>query len=407
MKIIKRKIQPCSLLRAGAVAVAIAASGLTQVAQAQEAVKIGFVTTLTTGGAVIGNDMKNAVELALEHLDGKAGGKNLEVLFEDDQFKPEIGKQVTDKLVKQDDVDFVAGYIWSHVLMASFKSVVNADKILVSANAGPSAIAGKLCNENFFSTSWQNNQTPMAMGELLNKKGVNSLYVMAPNYAAGKDMVAGVESTFKGEIKGKDLTKWGADAQLDFSAELAKAKASGAEGIFVFYPGRAAGAFIKQYTQAGLQDSLPLYTVFTVDALSLPKLQEAGLDGVMGSENTQFWGPDLDNETNKKFVSTYKEKYGSYPSFYAAQSYDSINLIAAALEATGGDTSDTAALRAAMEKAAFDSVRGTFSYGNNHMPIQNFYSRKVVEDADGNWTTTVSETVLENHQDPFAGECKL
>ena len=404
----KNKSQAKTLLRATALSAAIALCGFTPFAHAQDdSVKIGFVTTLTTGGAVIGNDMKNAVELALEHLDNSAGGKKLEVLFEDDQFKPEIGKQVTDKLVKQDDVDFVAGYIWSHVLMASFKSVVNADKILISANAGPSPIAGKLCNENFFSTSWQNNQTPMAMGELLNDKGVNSLYVMAPNYAAGKDMVAGVESTFKGEIKGKDLTKWGADAQLDFSAELAKAKASGAEGIFVFYPGRAAGAFIKQYTQAGLQESLPLYTVFTVDALSLPKLQEAGLDGVVGSENTQFWGPDLDNETNKKFVSSYREKYGSYPSFYAAQSYDSINLIASALEATGGDTSDTAALRAAMEKADFESVRGSFSYGNNHMPIQNFYSRKVVADADGNWTTTISSTVMENHQDPFAGECKL
>ncbi len=397
-----------NILRASALSAAIALSGFTPLAQAQDdSVKIGFVTTLTTGGAVIGNDMKNAVELALEHLDNTAGGKKLEVLFEDDQFKPEIGKQVTDKLVKQDDVDFVAGFIWSHVLMASFKSVVNADKILISANAGPSPIAGKLCNENFFSTSWQNNQTPMAMGQLLNDKGVNSLYIMAPNYAAGKDMVAGVESVFEGEIKGKDLTKWGADAQLDFSAELAKAKASGAEGIFIFYPGKAAGAFIKQYTQAGLQDSLPLYTVFTVDALSLPKLQEAGLDGVMGSENTQFWGPDLDNETNKKFVSSFKEKYGTYPSFYAAQSYDAINLIAAAVEATGGDTSDTAALRAEMEKANFDSVRGAFSYGNNHMPIQNFYSRKVVADADGNWTTTISSTVMENHQDPFAGECKL
>lgn len=372
-----------------------------------ESVKIGFVTTLTTGGAVIGNDMRDAVNLAVEHLDGKAAGKSLEILFEDDGFKPEIGKQVTDKLVKQDDVDFVAGYIWSHVLMASFKSVVNADKILISSNAGPSAIAGKLCNENFFSTSWQNNQTPMAMGELLNGKGVKSLYVMAPNYAAGKDMVAGLEATFKGEILGRDMTKWGADAQLDFSAELAKAKASGAEGLYVFYPGKAGGAFIKQYTQAGLQEELPLYTAFTVDSISLPKLQEAGLDGVMGSEMTQFWAPDLDNEQNKKFVDGFREKYGRYPSFYAAQAYDSINLIATALEATGGDTSDTGALRAAMEKADFPSVRGTFTYGNNHMPIQNFYGRKVVEDADGNWTTAITETVLENHQDLFAAECKL
>ena len=224
-------------------------------------VKIGFVTTLTTPAAVIGKDMENAVNLAIEHLGGKAGAHNLEVVFGDDGFAPDTGKQVTDRLVKQDNVDIVAGYIWSHVLLASRKSVLDAGKILISSNAGPSQsqMAGKLCDQNFFSASWQNDQTPMAMGEVLNKAGVKSLYIMAPNYAAGKDMVAGLERTFTGEVVGKDLTKWGADAQLDFSAELAKAKASGADGIFVFYPGAAAGAFTKQYHQAGLKDELPLY----------------------------------------------------------------------------------------------------------------------------------------------------
>ncbi len=197
-------------------------------AQAAE-VKIGFVTTLTTGAAVIGKDQQNAVNLAVEHMGGKMGDLDVNVIFGDDGFKPETGKQATDKLVKQDDVTFVAGYIWSHVLLASRKSALDSGKFLISANAGPSPIAGKLCHENFFSTSWQNDQTPMAMGEVLNQQGVKSLYIMAPNYAAGKNMVAGVEHTFKGEIKGKDFTKWGKGAQLDFSAELAKAKASGAE----------------------------------------------------------------------------------------------------------------------------------------------------------------------------------
>ena len=335
------------------------------------------------------------------------GGKSVELIMADDGFKPEVGKQATDKLVKQDDVDFVAGYIWSHVLLASRKSVLDAGKFLISANAGPSPVAGKLCHENFFSTSWQNDQTPMAMGETLNKQGVKSLYIMAPNYAAGKDMVAGVERTFTGEIVGKDLTKWGKDAQLDFSAELAKAKASGAEGIFVFYPGKAAGAFIKQYEQAGLRDSLPLYTVFTIDSLSLPKLQEAGMKSVLGSSMTQFWSPDLDVPANKKFVSGFREKYGTYPSFYAAQAYDSIMLIKSAVDAVNGDLENMDGMRAAMKSASFDSVRGDFSYGNNHMPIQNFYSRKVVADADGNWTTQIDQVVLENHQDVYASECKL
>ena len=370
-------------------------------------VKIGFVTTLTTGGAVIGNDMKKAVDLAVEHMGGKMGDLDINVIYGDDGFKPETGKQATDKLVKQDDVDFVAGYIWSHVLLASRKSVLDAGKFLISSNAGPSAMAGKLCHKNFFSTSWQNDQTPMALGEVLNQQGVKSLYIMAPNYAAGKNMVAGVERTFKGKILGKDLTKWGADAQLDFSAELAKAKASGAEGIFVFYPGKAGGAFIKQYQQAGLRDSMPLYSVFTVDALSLPKLQAAGFQDVIGSMTTQEWDPTLDNAQNAKFVADFKAKYGSYPSFYAAQSYDTMFLINSAIEAVGGDLSDTDGMRAAMESASYPSVRGDYTYGKNHHPIQNFYLREVVVDGDGNWTTKVVSTVFEAHQDPYASECSL
>ncbi len=372
-----------------------------------ESVKIGFVTTLTTGAAVIGNDMRDAVNLAVENLNGKMGDLDIEVIFADDGFKPETGKQVTDKLVKSDDVDFVAGYIWSHVLLASQKSVLNADKFLVSANAGPSQLAGKLCHRDFFSTSWQNDQTPMAMGAVLSQRGVSKLYVMAPNYAAGKNMVAGVERTFEGEIVGKDLTKWGKDAQLDFSAELAKAKASGAQALFVFYPGKAGGAFMKQYEQAGLADKLPLYTVFTVDAISLPKLQQANMKAVLGSLTTGFWGPGLKTPQNARFVEGFLNKYGRYPSFYAAQSYDSIFLINSAVEAVGGNLQDRDGMRAAMEKADFPSVRGSFSYGANHFPIQNFYLLEVVADGDGNWTTEIRSTVFENHQDTYVADCRF
>jgi branched-chain amino acid transport system substrate-binding protein len=376
-------------------------------ALAADTVKIGYVTTITTPAGVIGKDVIDAVNLALKDIDGKMAGLPVELFMEDDGFKPAIGKQKTDKLVKQDKVDFVAGYLWSHVLLASRKSALDAGKFLISANAGPSQIAGKLCHKNFFSTSWQNDQTPMAMGEVLNQKGVKSLYVMAPNYAAGKNMVAGVERTFKGKIVGKDLTKWGKDAQLDFSAELAKAKASGAEGIFIFYPGKAGGAFIKQYEQAGLRGKIPLYSVFTVDSIALPKLQKAKMDGVMGSVMTQFWAPDLDTPQNKKFVSGFKKAYGRYPSFYAAQAYDSIYLIKSAVEAVSGDLTNMDGMRAAMVAATFPSVRGEFTYGNNHFPIQSFYSREVVEDPHGVWTTAIRKVILKDHQDPYAKDCKM
>jgi len=390
-------------IRSAIIAGAVALSGAAQA----DSVKIGFVTTLTTPAAVIGEDMKNSVELAMEHIGGKMGPLDVDLTFEDDGFKPDVGKQKTDKLVKQDDVDFVVGYIWSHVLLASAKSVLDADKFLISANAGPSQMAGKRCHKNFFSTSWQNDQTPMALGEHLNQVGIKSIYIMAPNYAAGKDMVRGVESTFKGEVKGKDMTKWGADAQLDFSAELAKAKSSGAEAIFVFYPGKAGGAFIKQYQQAGLQGQMDLYSVFTVDSIALPKLQAGGLTGVLGSKNTQEWSPDILNAANQRFVGDYLEKHGKYPSFYGAQSYDAIMLIKSAIEKVNGNLEDKDALRAALKAADFDSVRGKYSYGNNHMPIQNFYLREVVEDDQGRWTTKIVSAVLTNHQDPYAKDCKM
>lgn len=368
-------------------------------------VKLGFVTTLTTPAAVIGNDMRDAVELALEHIGHKMGSVDVEVVYGDDEFNPQKGKQATERLVTQDKVDIVFGYIWSHVLLASATTVLDAGKILISANAGPSQLAGKGCHENFFSISWQNDQTPMAMGEVLNQRGVDSLYVIAPLYAAGKNMVAGVKRTFTGDIVGEDMTKW--PDQIDWAAELSKVKAANPDGVFVFYPGKHGPAFIKQYQQSGLSGQVDLYTVFTVDSISLPRFQQAEMSGVLGTTMTQFWAPDLDNAANKKFVDGFKAKYGKYPSFYAAQSYDAVMYIKSAVEAVGGDMSNMDGLRAALQKADFDSVRGEFSMGPNHFPIQNFYSREVVEDSDGVWTTSVRETVLEMHQDVYASECSM
>lgn len=384
-----------------------AASMLAVPATAQETVKIGFITTLTTPAAVLGTEMKNAVDLAVEMIGGQIAGMDVEIIYEDDSFNPQTGRTKSESLANDPEIRFIAGYIWSHVLLASMKVVLDSGKFLISSNAGPSQIAGEFCNENFFSTSWQNDQTPMALGEVLNQRGVKSIYIVAPNYAAGKNIADGVERTFQGEVLGRDMTRWGADAQLDFSAELAKARASGAEALFAFYPGRAGGAFIKQYEQLGLDDIMPLYTVYTVDSISLPKFQEAGMEGVLGSMMTLFWSPDLDNEQNNAFVAAYRERYGSYPSFYAAQSYDTIFLIKSAIEAVNGDLDDMDGMRAAMEAADFPSVRGEFSYGNNHMPIQNFYLREAVVDEDGNWTTRIVSTVYENHQDPYAVNCPL
>jgi len=386
-----------TLIAAGAV-LALAAGPAT--AQSKS-VKIGFISTFGGPVAVIGNDMRQSFELALDHLGHKIGGLPVEVIYEDDGFKPAIGKQKSEKLVQSDKVDFVVGYIWSHVLLASLKPVIDSKTFLISANAGPHQIAGELCSPYFFSTSWQNDQTPQAMGLYMNQKGVKSVYLIGPNYAAGKDMLAGVSRTFKGKILGRDLTKW--PSQVDFSAELSKAKASGAESIYAFYPGGAGVQFLNQYAQAGLKGKVQLYTVFTIDALSLPRQKDLAL-GVPG---VQEWVNDLPNAENKKFVADYNKKYGRNPSFYGAQSYDAAMLLDSAVRAVKGNLSDKAAVRKALEKADFKSVRGNFRYGNNHFPIQNFYLQEAVKNADGKLVLKTVATIVKDNQDSYHDKCKM
>lgn len=370
-------------------------------AQANKKIKIGFVTTLSGPNAAIGVDMKNSVELAVEHLGKKMGGIPIEVIYEDDEQKPEVGKQKTEKLMQRDKVDFVAGYIWSNVLLASYKTVTDDKTFLISANAGPSPLAGEQCNPYFFAASWQNDQNTMAAGELLNQKGIKSLYIVAPNYAAGQDMANGVKSTFKGQVVGQDMTKW--PDQLDFSAEISKIRAAKPGAVFVFFPGRAGVQFFQQYSQAGLKKDIPLYTTFTVDAITL-KLQK---DLTLDTFQTLWWAPDLPYAANQKFVSEFKKKHKDTPSFYGAQSYDTINLINSAVIATKGNLKDKDAVRAAIKAAKFDSVRGPMKFGNNHFPIHNVYQQEVYKVSDTEYDIRTVSTVYKDLVDPYASKCPM
>jgi branched-chain amino acid transport system substrate-binding protein len=386
---------------AAATALALAAPGFVQPASAeQKTVKIGYVSTFSGPTAVIGNDMRNAFELALDHLGRKIGGLPVEVIYEDDTQKPDVGVQKTQKLIESDHVDFISGYIWSNVLLASLKPLVDSKTITVIANAGPSQVAGELCSPYVFSTSWNNDQTPETMGMYMNQKGLKKVFQIGPNYAAGKDMLQGMRNTYKGEVVGQEMTRW--PDQLDFSAELSKARAAQPDAIFIFYPGASGVQFITQYVQAGLKGQIPLYQVFSIDELSLPRLK----DLAMGVPGAQQWVNDLPNDANKKFVADYIAKYKSRPSFYGAQSYDAAMLLNSAVTAVNGDLSKKDDIRKAMEKADFKSVRGNFKFGNNHIPIQNFYLQDVVKEGDEYVLKTVA-TIVENYQDRFHDRCPM
>jgi branched-chain amino acid transport system substrate-binding protein len=369
-------------------------------AQAKK-IKIGFVTTLSGPNAAYGQDMKNSVELALDHMGRKMGGIPVEIVYEDDEQKPEVGKQKTEKLLQRDKVDFVAGYIWSNVLLASYKPVVDSQTFLISANAGPSQLAGEQCNPYFFAASWANEQNPMGVGELLNQKGVKNLYIVAPNYAAGQDMANGVKSTFKGKVVGQDMTKW--PDQLDFSAEISKIRAAKPDAVYVFYPSRWGVQFYTQYSQSGLKKDIPLYSVFTIDAVTLKLQKDLALDTYFGL----FWAPDLPYATNQKFVGDYKKKHKDTPTFYGAQSYDAMNLIASAVSATKGNLKDKPAVQKALEAAKFESVRGPFKFNKNHFPIHAIYQQEVYKVSDAEYDIRTISKIVDNLEDPSAPKCKM
>ena len=389
-----------NMLQVAAVSVALAVSGQ---AAAQQKLKIGFITTLSGVNGAIGEDMRNSVEIALDHLKRRVGGLETEVIYGDDQFKPDIGTQVADEMLKKHQVNFVSGIIWSNVMLAVMPRVTGAGTFMIGTNAGPNQIAGDQCNEMFFTTSWQNDQTPEAMGKYMQDAGINDVYIMAPNYAAGKDMLTGFKRYFKGRIVDEVYTRLG---QTDYQAELSQLRAKNPKAVFVFYPGGMGIQFLKQYSEAGMRGQFPLYSVYTVDELSIPAMKHAAL----GQIETRYWSQDLKNEANAKFVGDYRKKHnGKTPSYYGAQSYDGILLIDSAVKAVKGNLTDKKGMIAAMRKADFKSTRGAFKYGHNHFPIQNFYLLKTVAGATptADPVMEIAQTVFKDHKDAYGGACKM
>ncbi|OOG75002.1 Leucine-, isoleucine-, valine-, threonine-, and alanine-binding protein [Ensifer sp. M14] len=357
-----------------------------------EPVKIGVITTLSGGGAGLGIDMRDAFTLAMK----QSGNKDMELVIEDDAQKPELAVQIAEKMIQGDKVDLMTGIIWSNLAMAVVPNTVAQDVIYLSPNAGPSALAGANCNPNYFNVAYQNDNFHEAMGQYANKDYKNA-FILAPNYPAGKDALTGFKRYYKGALAGEIYTQVG---QTDYAAEIAQIRASGADSVYFFLPGGMGIAFMKQYAQSGV--GIPVTGPgFSFSQDVLPAIGDAAI----GVKNSATWSKDLDNEANKTFVEAFKAEYKRLPSIYAAQSWDTANLILAAL--SKADVKDKDAFRAALKAADFKSVRGEFAFNNNNHPIQNVYIREVVKEDDGVLTNKIIATAFEHHKDAYAEKCGM
>ncbi len=382
-------------------AAAVAFAGLAGAAQAADTVKVGLLTTLSGPGAALGVDIRDGFVLAVKQAGGTLGGLEADVIVADDQLSPDAAKQTADRLLKRDRVDFMTGIVFSNIMLAVGQPVFQSKTFYISANAGPSQYAGAQCNPYFFSASYQNDTMDEAAGKVVQDRGFKKVALIAPNYPAGKDHLAGFKRFYKGEIVMEDYTQL---SQLDYGAELSKLRASQADAVFIFLPGGLGVNFIKQFVGAGLNQDMKLFAPgFSGDEDVIRAVGEP----MLGLFNTSQWAHDMDNAANKRFVAEFEKEYGRLPTMYASQGYDAARLIDGAVRKVNGDLKDKDALRKALESAPFESVRGAFKFDVNHYPLQDYYLREVVKDAQGRVTNKLVGRVLENHADAYVGECKM
>lgn len=379
----------------------LALCALSANALAADNIKIGMMTTLSGPGASLGVDIRDGFNLALKHLDKKLGGLPADVMIADDAQNPETAKQITERFLKKDKVDFGTGVVFSNVMLAVGPAFFNADTFYISANAGPSQYAGAQCNPYFFNVAWQNDNLHEAMGKHMQDKGVKKAVLLAPNYPAGKDALAGVKRYYKGAVADEIMTKLG---QLDYAAEIAQIRADNADALYIFLPGTMGVNFIKQYAQSGMLKKTPLYAPgFSADE---DVVQAVG-PAMDGTYNTTHWYREMDNATNKKFVADFQKEYGRLPTLYASQGYDTALLIDAAVKQVGGKIEDKAALRKALETVKAPTTRGEYRFGPNHYPEQAYYLREVVKNADGSVSNKYIGKVADKLDDAYVAECKM
>lgn len=370
-------------------------------AQAADKVKVGMLSTLSGPGAGLGVDIRDGFNLALKHSGGKFGGLPVEVIVADDQGKPDAAKQTADRLVKRDQVDFMTGVVFSNVMLAVGKPIFDSKTFYISANAGPSQYAGADCNPYFFNVAWQNDNLHEAVGKTVQDKGFKKVALLAPNYPAGKDALAGFKRYFKGEIASEAYTPL---SQLDYGAELSKMRASGADAVYIFLPGGLGINFIKQFVGAGLSKDMTLFGPgFSADEDVIRAVGEP----MLGMFNSSQWAHDMQNPVNKRFVADFQKDYGRLPTLYASQGYDAARLMDAAVRDVKGKLDDKDAVRKALKAAKFESVRGAFRFNSNQFPIQDYYLRVITKDAQGRITNRTLSTVFKDHADAYVGECRM
>jgi branched-chain amino acid transport system substrate-binding protein len=368
---------------------------------AAEKVKVGFISTLSGPNASIGSDIRDAFNLAIKLNGGKLGGLPAEVLVSDDQLKPENAKQIAERYLQREKVDFITGIVFSNIVLAVAPDAIAAKTFFISPNAGPAQYTGAQCSPFFFAASWPSEAYSEAAGQYVTSKGLKNVIFLAPNYVGGHDAATGFKRYYTNKLQDEMYTKLG---QLDYAAELSQIRAAKPQALYVFLPGGMGVNFIKQFVAAGMSQEIQLIVPLWGSDQDI--IRAVG-DPMLGLFSVGHWSIDMDNPANRKFVAEFEKEYKRLPTGYAASGYDTALLIDSAVRKVKGRIEDKDALRAALRAADFKSVRGEFKFNRNQFPVQNYYLQLVGKGADGRLAHKTIGTILTNRGDAYVQDCQM
>jgi branched-chain amino acid transport system substrate-binding protein len=372
-----RRLRPVA---AAGLAVALVAGCGSSLREDQQAagdgpLKVGLLVPKSGVYAPLGRDMENGFRMYLDAKGGKLGGRTVELVVADEGGGPDTGVPAAQKLLQQDKVTVLVGIVNSAVALGVRDLVTDGKVPLIIANAGANDITGELRSDYVWRTSFTNGEVAGALGGYVarGELGDGKAFLIAPDYAAGKEATAGFRETFEaagGQVAGTELTPFG--TTTNFQPYLARIQRSGAKAVYCFYAGAEAVAFVKQYQQFGLAGRIPLYCSGFVTEGGVLKAQGDAALGIMGSLH---YSDQLDNPANERFVADYGARYGDSPTVYAVQAYDAAAVLDQALAKGATGEAIVEGLKGVGE---VDSPRGPWRFTDGHGPDQVYYLRVAV-----------------------------
>jgi branched-chain amino acid transport system substrate-binding protein len=338
--------------------------------------------------APLGEDIRQGFDLYLEQNDGVLGGHEVELVTADEGENPQVGVPATERLITQDGADVVIGIVNSATALGLRDAFDQNEVPLILANAGANEIT-ESGSDYIWRSSYRNGDVSGAIGpHVAEEVGDGSVYLIAADYAAGEEHLAGFREAFEeagGTIAGETLTPFGTTS--DWQPYLAEIRSSGADAVFAFYAGAEAANFVQQFDQFGLSDEMQLYgNGFLVEG----DLLDAQGESAIGIQTSLPYSDQIDTDVNREFVEAYTEAYDEVPTIYALSAYDAAAAADAAIEAA--DSVDGPGIAAALgEIGEIDSPRGPWSFDENHDPLTPYYIREV-QDVDGVLTNVIIGT---------------